>query len=358
METDPHSRRDTTPQQEYAPEGDRIMLRDSGVQVEKVHISDGYEQESGRLDVQSAVSRMDEMLVENPDWRAPYFDAIQERSVFDPQNESSKALYGDSDTLKDWFVDAAQAHATALYPLQRPYIDRLPTGEEIDDKSRAFFYHGLDAIGIRTRAKIMTEISKRYLNDKPAARWMSLACGGAVPVIDALKEYDDMAMVHLDLVDFNQNALAFASHLATHEASLQKVPTYNREDELRSYTTHEINLVRGLIASDSLVAQFGEKSADMVDALGIFEYFSKKDSTTFLRNAYRLVREGGVMVIANMLNDRPQLEFNKRAVGWPKLYPRSIEELSEIVIDAGIDPEKAKIIIPEDHIYAVVEIRK
>lgn len=358
METDPISRHDATPPQEFVPAGDRITLLGNGVQVEEVRVSDGYEHEPGRQEIQSAVSHMDQLLIENPDWQAPYFDAIKRESAFDLENESSRALYGDSDTLQKWFVDAAQAHATALYPLQRPYIDQLPSGGVIDDKSRAFFYHGLDAIGIRTRAKIMTEISTKYLGDKPAARWVSLACGGAVPVIDALKEYDDMGMVHLDLVDYDENALAFASDLATQEASLQKVPTYNKENELRSYTTHEINLVRGLIASDSLVDKFGEKSADMVDALGIFEYFSKKDSTTFLRNAYRLVRDDGVMVIANMLSDRPQLEFNKRAVGWPKLYPRSTEELAEIIVDAGIDPEKATIIIPEDHIYAVVEIRK
>jgi cyclopropane fatty-acyl-phospholipid synthase-like methyltransferase len=167
-----------------------------------------------------------------------------------------------------------------------------------------------------------------------------------------------MGMIHLDLVDFNKDALDFASELATREASLQKVPTYNKENELRSYTTHEINLIRGLIASDNLVDQFGERSSDMVDALGIFEYFSKKDSTAFLRNAYRLVREDGVMVIANMLSDRPQMDFNKRAVGWPKLYPRSIDELAEIVVDAGIDPQNARILIPDDGIYAVVEIKK
>lgn len=358
METDPISRRDTLPHQEIDCASDRLIMRETGVRIERVQIVDGCEQMLGRAEVQAAVDDMNELLVQHPDWQAPYYDAARQESVFDPQNESSKALYDDSETLQKWFVDAAQAHATALYPLQRPYIDQLPTGEAIDDKSRGFFYHGLDAIGIRTRAKIMTEISTRFLGDKPAARWVSLACGGAVPVIDALKEYDDMGMVHLDLVDFNEDALTFASHLATHEAALQKVPTYNKENELRSYTTHEMNLVRGLIASDDLIGQFGEKSADMVDALGIFEYFSKKDSTAFLRNAYRLVRDDGVMVIANMLSDRPQMDFNKRAVGWPKLYPRSIEELTEIVADAGIDSHNVRIIIPEDGIYAVVEIKK
>lgn len=358
METDPSASRNRNSLSELVDARDQTLFDETGVTVERVQILDGSEREPGRLETQLAIEYMDQLLVENPEWKAPYFDAETQQLVFDPNNEASRALYDNSATLQNWIFEASQAQAVALYPLQRQYTDRLPSGESIDDKSRAFFHHGLDAIGIRTRAKIMTEISNRYLTDKPAARWVSLACGGAVPVIDALKAHDQMGMIHLDLVDFNSDALAFASNLASNEASLQKVPTYNKENELRSYTTHEINLVRGLIASDSLVEQFGEGSTDMVDALGIFEYFSKKDSTAFLKNAYRLVRDDGVMVIANMLSDRPQLEFNKRAVGWPKLYPRSVEELAEIITDADIAPEKARIIIPEDGIYAVIEIRK
>lgn len=358
IEAAPHSRQDDTPQYTPANHRDLSRLQESGIQIEKVHITDGYELQPGRLETQRAVVYMDKALVEHPDWQPPAYDLNTQTAIFDPENEASNALYDDSSTLHAWFAHAAQAQAVALYPLQRPHIDYLPSGEAIDEKSRAFFFHGLDAIGIRTRAKIMTEITSRYLNDRPAARWVSLACGGAVPVIDALKECEGIGMVHLDLIDFNTDALSFASDLATREAHLQQVPTYDEKNQLRSYTTHEINLIRGLIVTDSLVDQFGEKSSDVVDALGIFEYFSKKDSTAFLKNAYRLVRDDGVLVIANMLADRPQMEFNRRGVGWPDLYPRSTEELTEIIVDAGIDPQNVRMIIPEDGIYAVVEIRK
>ena len=321
-------------------------------------MKDGYETYPGRAETQANVAYMDQLLIDHPEWQAPYFDTKTNVSVYDENNHASRLLYEDSDTLQEWFVNAGQAQATALYPLQRPDIDTLPSGAEIDEKSRAFFYHGLDAIGIRTRAKIMTEIVADHLGDRPAARWISLACGGAVPVIDALKACEEINLIHLDLIDYDDQALEFASQLAAGEANLQEVPSFNRESELRSYTTHELNLIRGLIVEDSLVAKFEENSSDVVDALGIFEYFSKKDSTTFLRNAYRLVRDDGVLVIANMLSDRPQLEFNRRGVGWPQLYPRSLEEMAEIVVDAGIPAEKARIIIPEDSIYAVVEIKK
>ncbi|MET0979973.1 MAG: class I SAM-dependent methyltransferase [Candidatus Saccharimonadales bacterium] len=357
-ETDPSFRYQPNSQGGTLDVTGQDRLPETGIRLDRVRVLDGYESLPGRLEVQSAVAHMDQLLIDHPEWCEPYIDEQTETVIYDVDNHSSQILYGDSPTLQEWFISAGQTQATALYPLQRPDIDNLPSGAAIDDKSRAFFYHGLDAIGIRTRAKIMGEIASQQLTDRPAARWISLACGGAVPVIDALKECQDLDLVHLDLIDYSPEALDFASNLAGGEARLQKIPSFNQASELRSYTTHELNLIRGLIASDSLVDQFGENCSDVVDALGIFEYFSKKDSTNFLRNAYRLVREDGVLVIANMLADRPQLEFNRRGVGWPKLHPRSPEEMAEIIVNAGIDPEKARIIIPEDGVYAVVEIQK
>lgn len=336
----------------------RRILHESGIRVERVRVRDGYELMPGRSETQMAIAHMDQMLIDHPEWQAPRFDNKTNEMIYDDSNESSEELYGDSATLQEWVIGATGTQATALYPLQRPDVGHLPSGGVIDERSRAFFYHGLDAIGIRTRARIMSEIAVEQLGDRPGVRWISLACGGAVPVIEALEKCRDINMVHLDLVDYSPEALAFASDLAVDEAHLQKVPSFNRESELRSYTTHEINLIRGLIVTDGVVEQFGEASCDMVDALGIFEYFSKKDSTAFLKNAYRLVREDGMMVMANMLADRPEMEFNKRGVGWPNLYPRSIEELADIIVDAGIAPENVRMIIPDDGVYAVIEIAK
>lgn len=96
----------------------------------------------------------------------------------------------------------------------------------------------------------------------------------------------------------------------------------------------------------------------MVDALGIFEYFDDQRSVLFLKNAYRLVRPGGVMVAANMLSDRPELAFNQRGIGWPKIFLRSREELKQLVVRAGVPVDCMAMTIPEDGVYAVVEMRK
>ena len=62
------------------------------------------------------------------------------------------------------------------------------------------------------------------------------------------------------------------------------------------------------------------------------------------------------LVVANMLSDRPQLAFNQRGAGWPHIYPRSIDELVRLVELAGLPLDRTTVHVPQDGVYAVVEI--
>jgi cyclopropane fatty-acyl-phospholipid synthase-like methyltransferase len=75
---------------------------------------------------------------------------------------------------------------------------------------------------------------------------------------------------------------------------------------------------------------------DLVEAIGLMEYLGALDWTfrygrlvasrkrlagavTLFRNAYELVRPGGVLVFANMLVSHPQLAFTLNVVQWPHI---------------------------------------
>lgn len=167
-----------------------------------------------------------------------------------------------------------------------------------------------------------------------------------MPVFDTVARLDPSIDLSIDLVDYDPDALSFAQDLAVQQGIDGAV------------TLHQRNLIKDLIVTDALVQELGENTADMVDALGIFEYFNDQRSVTFLNNAYRLVRPGGVLVAANMLNDRPELAFNQRGIGWPKIFPRSLETLKQIVTAAGVPADKLTMTIPEDGVYVVMELRK
>ena len=90
--------------------------------------------------------------------------------------------------------------------------------------------------------------------------------------------------------------------------------------------------------------------------MGIFEYFRDASCVRLLRNAHRLLRPGGVLVVANMLADRPELAMNQRGIGWPRLYPRSVGQLVELVRRAGLPLERTTVSTPQDGVYTVVAV--
>lgn len=248
--------------------------------------------------------------------------------------------------MREWRTELVPS-AKALYPLQRPGSTHLPSGGVVDELARSFFFDAIDSIGIRTRARIMGSVMEKYALPGRATHWVSLASGAAVPVLDAAARFDGSTSLLIDLVDYDQNALDFAQYLF-------------QQQNVRGVTMrmHRRNLIKDMIVTDVLVQDLGEEQITMVDALGIFEYFDDERSVPFLSNAYRLVKPGGVMVAANMLSDRPELAFNQRGIGWPKIFPRSCDELKQLFARGGVPLDCVTMTVAEDRVYVVAELKK
>lgn len=318
----------------------------AGVLVQQVavaDISDGHpdlERWSRHLE------KCDDYLRDRPSLDGP---AVRDGDL-ELHNDVSRWLYGSSSALAEWRRDLVPS-ARALHPMQRPHEAQLPSGAPLDTLARDAFVCSLDAIGIRTRAAIMRAIVTRREADAARAdgsrpTWVSLACGAAVPVLDAAAA--STLTPHLHLVDLDEDALSFARVLADEQGLV----------EGRDVTVSRRDLVRTIIARDTLVDEIGAGSAAVVDALGIFEYFSSAACVRLLRHAYRLLEPGGVLVVANMLDDRPQMAMNQRGVGWPAVHPRSVDGLVALVEQAGLPLSGTTVHVPEDGVYAVVEVAR
>ncbi|HEX6258798.1 MAG TPA: class I SAM-dependent methyltransferase family protein [Candidatus Saccharimonadales bacterium] len=336
------------------PEAIDVLREDNvaGMRIERVRASDGFEAHNPerREALQEEMDEWDLQLRRHPEWQMPQQDSETRLPIVDPANKASAWFYA-TESQQAW--GALMPTALALYPLQRPESASLPNGVPIDERSREFFMHSIDAIGIRTRAEIMTGLSLQSAAKQEGKdlKWVSIACGAAVPVLNAVsqikEEFPDKEP-HLKLVDIDPNALAFAKKLAEEHGL----------EEGRDFTTRRSNIFKELHARDTLVQEIGPGSAQMVDALGIFEYLPDNVASSMLQKMHQLAAPGGSVVIGNMLDDRRQLDFNRRAVGWPKIYPRSLEELTELVTSAGIDINTVTAYIPEDGVYAVISIEK
>ena len=317
-----------------------LELRDgaTGLTVRHAHVADESDYSPTRTSSQAAVEELDAVLRAHPHWAAP--ECLGGELVL--RNPASRSLFS-SPTLLEWRRDLVPT-ARALFPMQRPWVAHLPSGGPVDEGARTLFLDSIDGIGIRTRARVMRDVVGPHIGSSAPA-WVSLACGAAVPVLDAVSAVPAGGM-HLVLVDVDRRALDFAGELATAQGMREGV----------DFKLLERNLISGVVARTELVEELGEASAGVVDALGIFEYFSDASCVKLLRNAYRLVAPGGVLVAANMLADRPQLALNQRGVGWPAIIPRSVEELTALVVAAGLPLERTTVHLPQDGVYAVLQV--
>ena len=232
--------------------------------------------------------------------------------------------------------------AMALYPLQRPLESTMLDGTPVDYFAQKLFLHGQDAIGIRSRGSIFKNL---LLNRRPVKSVTSLACGAAVPECDAIGEMT-YTPEEILFVDYDEKALGYVDRIA----ALSGI-------DKNSYKKSQLDLIKGFILSDAPSKELKPEGSEIVDALGITEYFRGNTLKKFLEKAYGLVAPGGSLIFGNMLNTHPALQFNKQVVGWPGVQERSVEELVES-IKHFTNPANARIYIPEDMIYGVVEITK
>lgn len=314
----------------------------SGFVIERLAVPDESQESDTFSETRRLLNQWDSELQQFENPQPPIFDKINH--VVEPKNPVSERFYQDK-SIQEWAL--LMPSARALYYLTHLGINSLPSGQPISEDMTRFMREMDDGIGIRTRKRIASEIVQNKIRQSNGhSNCLSLACGAADLMIEAIAGTKAGAL--LTLVDFDEDILSMARSIAAEEGL----------NEGADYNVYNRNLVTSMIRSDDFVKEIGEQSQLVVDAIGINEYFSIRLATKFLENAYRCVEPGGSLITANMLSNRSQMQINKTAIGWPKLYPRSIDEIIEMVKAAGLPIENVTIRIPEDGVYAVIEITK
>lgn len=248
--------------------------------------------------------------------------------------------------------------AAALDVVYDPTSAALPSGFVLDDESRFWFANAADGIGIRSRARVLSEILRTEAMRVTGRRqrWLSLGSGAIRPVIEVLGAIraDDATVPELTLRELDREAMALASDYA-YRAGVSAQLRIRRSNVLR-------RRARPL------------GHADVVEAVGVLEYLKPQDwvyrrsgavptrrrlagAVTFLRNAYRQVAPGGVLVVGNMLDTHPQLGFTLDVIQWPHIQPRSVAQMRALFVAAGIDGA-VDVALPGDGVYAVYTIRR
>jgi len=290
-----------------------------------------------RLRLNNHLQLLDEMVNNNHDWPIPV------EGISNPASDIFYENHLDDTTMQFW-RDNHMPNAEALYCLQRlDDAGRLFPDGKIDAHARDIFTNAIDSIAIRARGSIHNGLLLKKAAEFGGSELTALAlgAGAGVPNIDATVQVRDQygKRIRWEEYDLSYKSLELNKELFN-EAAIS-------EDDVKTYRADYAKAFR-----------LNDESVDIIDMLGLWEYLSRERCVKGVKEFHRILKPGGILVISNMLSDRPQLGVNQKVIGWQGVKPRSIDELVDIAVEAEIDPETITITTSEDNVYAVMEITK
>jgi SAM-dependent methyltransferase len=276
---------------------------------------------------------LNDIIIDHPDWKPGYNLASNDFYQEHVQHASIQ-----------YWRDTFMPHATALFPLQRTEnAGRWFPDGKVDQHAMDIFVNAIDSIAIRSRGAIHNQIvlDAAISSDQTEFSAVALGAGAGVPNINATTKVRDEAGKRFKwkMYDLSYDSLEKSEELFI-EAGVPAgdVEVY-RADYRKAF-------------------KLEAESQDVVDMLGLWEYLPSSRCVEAVAECYQLLKPGGVFVFSNMLPDRPQLEVNTTVIGWPGVKPRSVDELIDIVAAAGLDTKDVRVTVPDDGVYAVLEIHK
>lgn len=233
--------------------------------------------------------------------------------------------------------------------------DAFLAGGDLDDgaddyglTSRDYLVGVTDSHAVRTRADAALELVREHLADHPGGRplrTLSLACGASGPVFELAEELQAQgtAVERTTFVDHDPLALATVAGQARVRGQADR-----------------IELLRKNFLKTPITSYVEPGSVDVVDLIGLFEHLPAsrmgyRIAAHLLRAAASAVRPGGVIVLANMLIDRPQQAFFDSV--WPRLQQRTISETLWLIHEAGLPWNRTRVRVPQrEGVYAVYAV--
>ena len=300
----------------------------------------------------------------------------RQRTRIDDTNPATCELIARVPGVEGWLELIPTAAALDL--LYDPSIERLANGKPVSPAVRDWACNILDAHGIRSRGEIVQAILARHVIDQASLgateqQWVSLACGAAQPVCQALRHIKENghAVPRVTLVDLDRSAIRAAKTYAQAMKVKQSIDVRCMNILRPQGVVLPAVDAQTNVAARALRRQVGLEAAtyDAVDAVGILEYVPEVllgkgstvlqvDAATFLANAAQLVKPGGLLLVGNMRDTHPQLGFTLNVVQWPHIQPRSIETMQRIAGAAGLGDWQVDVYCPDDGVYALYAMRR
>lgn len=190
--------------------------------------------------------------------------------------------------------------------------------------------HSMDqpaAVAVRNRRRDIAELLHAYVEDRRMSggsglsrkiKMLSVACGPAFEVRDIVTTQEEASLLHLSLLDQDEQALLEASTVVRdveHTLGAELSVDFVRES------------VRTMLVTRELQERWGR--FDFIYSMGLFDYLTAPVATAVLRKLYQLLLPGGQMVIGNFSTENPTRYYMEYWLDWKIIY-RTEQDLTAL----------------------------
>jgi SAM-dependent methyltransferase len=97
-------------------------------------------------------------------------------------------------------------------------------------------------------------------------------------------------------------------------------------------------------------------SYDLVEMVGLLDYFDDAKTITTASGIFRILKSDGIFITAN-IKDNPERPFVTKAIGWDMIY-RTPEEFARLVVAAGFKETATKVFLEPLKVHSVLVASK
>lgn len=180
-------------------------------------------------------------------------------------------------------------------------------------------FNFMNAKAVRNRLRLVKqELERAILSlDKDEIHIMSLGSGSARAIIEVLaemKNQNDGKKYTATLVDKSRSALEYGKILAKEKG-----------------VSESLTPVKGML--EEFVRNGQDYPPDIVEMVGILDYFDDDIAIEVVSEIYKLLPPGGILITCNVCDNSERM-FLTHVLRWPMVY-RGQRELCEILTRAG-----------------------
>jgi hypothetical protein len=222
------------------------------------------------------------------------------------------------------------------------YNYKLEKGDNLATKITNFWLKIKNAKAVRNRLKLvkkkLREEMSNFSNNESKIKILSIACGSAQGVIEVMAEFKERGYItEAIFLDLDQTALEYSKKMAQKLGVADQIKFVNKSVK-------------------ELEEAVGNFKPNIIEMVGFLDYRPREKAINLIDKINRILALGGLALISNIA---PNIEryFLYEVLNWPMVY-RSPEQLADVVVKGGFDPQKCEIIYEPLRIHGIAICRK